>query len=134
MPFTCPDLSSLRRETNGCGYVMVRIGRGHHLADKRGRALEHRVVAELMLGRPLRRDEHVHHKNHVVNDNRPQNLEVLDPWTHARLHSPNTKSRKPGEPNLRISCACGCGGTFHRFDANGRPRKYLHGHNQRTAR
>ena len=30
-----------------------------------------------VLGRPLRTDEHVHHRNHVKHDNRPSNLVLL---------------------------------------------------------
>jgi hypothetical protein len=40
----------------------------------RGRILEHRYIMEQMIGRPLEPHEHVHHKNHDVTDNRPENL------------------------------------------------------------
>lgn len=58
---------------NGQGYVVVRDGTG-----SRGRRLQHRVVMEETLGRPLLPFENVHHKNGVKTDNRPENLEV---WT-----------------------------------------------------
>lgn len=52
------------------GYVMS--------AERRnGRSvLEHRLVLEQMIGRPLHSYEDAHHKNGVRNDNRPENLEL----------------------------------------------------------
>ncbi|MCW2926183.1 MAG: hypothetical protein JWM86_151 [Thermoleophilia bacterium] len=56
-----------------------------HPKAKYGYVYEHRLIAEEMVGRPLRSDEHVHHKNGVRWDNRPENLEVMDARDHARL-------------------------------------------------
>lgn len=38
--------------------------------------LEHRLIMEQVIGRPLLRTELVHHKNKVRDDNRPENLEL----------------------------------------------------------
>lgn len=47
---------------------------------------QHIRVAEETLGRPLVKGEHVHHLNGIHDDNRPENLLVLDGKQHLRLH------------------------------------------------
>ena len=118
------------------GYVIVRVGTKHHLADVRGYAYEHRVVAEQVIGRRLRKGELVHHKNGDKQDNRPENLEVHSGNAeHFFEHrKPGSRLRAPGEANPLLSCACGCGERFRKFDEHGRPRKWVSGHNQGTLR
>jgi hypothetical protein len=112
------------------GYVLIRVGPEHHLADVRGYAYEHRLVAEEKLGRRLGPGEIVHHINHDKKDNRPGNLEIVaDAAQHRVHHRTNTSKRKPGEPNPEIGCACGCGTSFPKFDASNRPRRFVSGHN-----
>lgn len=117
------------------GYVLVRVGVEHPLADVRGYAYEHRIVAEQKIGRSLRDDEVVHHKDEDKQNNHPDNLEVVTRPEHRREHRRHDKGlRVPGEPNPTVACACGCGQVFLRYDRGGRPRAFVSGHNPRTSR
>ncbi len=55
---------------NDHGYVY------EYVDGKRQGQLQHRLVMERVLGRPLQRDESVHHRNGLKDDNRPSNLEL----------------------------------------------------------
>lgn len=111
------------------GYVLLRVP-GHHLADKRGYVYEHRLVAETKLGRRLESNEIAHHVNGVKTDNRPENIEVLPSIAHHRREHGNRRgARAPGESNPTLACACGCGSFLPKFDAYGRPRRFVSGHN-----
>lgn len=59
---------------NSNGYVYERV-EGH-----RQGILQHRLVMEKVLGRPLRDNETVHHKNGIKADNEPENLELWVCW------------------------------------------------------
>lgn len=55
---------------------------------------EHRLVMERALGRTLSSDEHVHHKNGIKTDNRPENLEILSEADHHRAHMTPERARE----------------------------------------
>jgi hypothetical protein len=69
------------------GYIEVRVGYGHPLADANGWCYEHDLVAVAAIGRFLGPDEVVHHRNEVKTDNRWENLQVVTRAEHNRIHA-----------------------------------------------
>lgn len=113
------------------GYVLIRVGVGHPLADVRGYVYEHRLVASRkasVIGK------HVHHGDENTSNNAPENLEPLTVHEHRAKHrKEGSRLRDPGEDNPVITCACGCGARLDKFDSVGRPRMFLSGHNPMPA-
>ena len=74
-------------------YVVVQAPE-HPRSDLHGYVLEHILVMERVLGRPIVRPEVVHHKNGNKEDNREENLEVLPSQSvHRKLHLQQREKR-----------------------------------------
>ena len=59
----------------------------HPSADSNGYVFQHRLVAEIQLGRFLHQGEEVHHRDHNRSNNAPNNLVVFpDRKSHMRAH------------------------------------------------
>ena len=65
----------------GTEYTFILVSKGKYIG-------EHRLNMEKYLGRKLKADEIVHHKNNDPSDNRINNLEIMSRAEHARHHKP----------------------------------------------
>ncbi len=62
------------------GYVNIWIDPSDQyycMKDRRGDVLEHRLIMAQHIGRPLQKNEWIHHKNGIKTDNRIENLELI---------------------------------------------------------
>ncbi len=79
--------SQCREKVNKVG---KRLGEGNYRVvyrkDIKKLDRYHKIVAEIIIGRPLKETEVVHHLNLNKGDNRFENLVILEPTTHNKLH------------------------------------------------
>ncbi len=121
---------------NSDGYVLVYVGKDHPMADVRGYAYEHRLIAAEKAKRLLLPGEIAHHDDENRSNNSNNNVILLPSIAaHKLLHrKEDSKIRLPGEDNPSIKCSCGCGDTLLKYDTAGRPRAYISGHSWRKGK
>jgi hypothetical protein len=93
----------MSKKSNSKKYKWARLPDGRN-------TLEHRIIMSNHLGRPLRKDECVHHIDHNGKNNSIKNLELYTLSEHSKLHAPTS-------PGVDIVCNY-CGQTKNISKAN----------------
>lgn len=81
-----PEYNAAIAKASACKRGDLQRGKGSLWYVKENGRHQHRVVAERMLGRPLRKGEIVHHKDGNKKNNDPFNLEVMFQGKHMQEH------------------------------------------------
>lgn len=82
------------------GYISIYFPE-HPKASKDGTVMEHILVIEAVLGRHLKENEIVHHKNEDRSDNRVCNLQLMTTSEHMRYHNLKRIQEKGRVPNSK---------------------------------
>ncbi len=81
------------QKTDGNGYVYILMP-NHPRANKAGYVHRSYLVIEKVLGRYLYHDEITHHKNGIVYDDSPENIEVTTQSKHTTFHNRNREENR----------------------------------------
>ena len=120
-------------------YKLTIVGYDHHLCIINTYAYLHRVNAEIKLGRKLLPNEIVTFKDKDTMNCDLDNLIIVGSKhelyaLHRKVDRGENHLRNPNEKNEMVKCACGCFTEFLKYDKQGRPRKYVSGHNMSNAK
>lgn len=69
------------------GYRMIATKNHPKGRNKQNYVYEHVLIMEKHIGRLLKNDEMVHHKNEIKNDNRIENLQLMKKKDHYKFHA-----------------------------------------------
>lgn len=86
------EFGGAERKGSG-GYIWV-YAPEHPRANRAHEVPKHTLVMERHLGRYLEDDEVVHHINHIRDDNRIENLELMNVSDHLRMHGREVSATK----------------------------------------
>ena len=84
------------RYKNKKGYIVITYWEG----DTKINSREHRLIMEQHIGRKLNKFEDVHHINGIKDDNRLENLKIIDHSEHTKIHSTGNKYARGKKLNL----------------------------------
>ena len=76
------------------GYKIIE----NEIETKGKKVLEHRMIMEIYLGRKLKIDEIIHHKNENKLDNRIKNLQIVSRAEHINLHRKDLRRNQQKKP------------------------------------
>lgn len=79
--------NGIKPRANDKGYILI-YSPEHPNRTKKNHVFEHRLVMEKKIGRFLKKDEQVHHRNGIKNDNRIENLAIVLRPHYGRIDCP----------------------------------------------